>query len=352
MSSFTLSAMRNSNVAYLNRMRAQIQLDPPYQRQGAVWSVDKKRLLLDSLLNGFDIPKIYLHEHSTPLVVDGRRIRYSLIDGRQRLEAIWGYLDGDFALADDFVLFDDGSTTAAGKTFSELERSDDLLAAFLTSMNLDVCVIRTDDVEMIEEMFSRLNEAVPLNAAEKRNGRGGALRPVVRGLVDHPFFVKKLPFDNTRYRHYDLALKFLLWSDHGGPSDVKKRQLDEFWDAHSANEAHVAQLSDTVTAVLDAMVPAFEDGDRLLANVGMISVYFLSFAKRHRASETMPSRTAFVAFNEARSLDRFEHEEALPPELKDYIEFDGLAQTPNDGYALTFRLGVLERFLDKYLGAS
>src|SRR5690349_20886984 len=102
--------MRNNNIAYLTRMRDQIQLDPPYQRQGAVWSTEKKRLLLDSILNGFDIPKIYLHEHSTPLDVSGRRIRYSLVDGRQRLEAIWGYLDGEFALASDFRLFDDDSS--------------------------------------------------------------------------------------------------------------------------------------------------------------------------------------------------------------------------------------------------
>ena len=39
-------------------------------------------------------------------------------------------------------------------------------------------VIRTPAVELIEEMFSRLNEAGPLNTAENRNGKGGPLREI------------------------------------------------------------------------------------------------------------------------------------------------------------------------------
>lgn len=346
MSTFDIFDLRNNSVAYVRRMRDEIRIDPPYQRQGAIWSIDKKRLLIDSLLNNFDIPKIYLHEHSTPLEEGGRRIRYSIIDGRQRLESIWGYLNGEFALAEDFELLEDSSTTAASLTFTELQEREPRLAALLTSISLPVMIVKTDDIELIEDMFSRLNEAVPLNAAEKRNGRGGALRPVIQDLVEHPFFAAKLPFDNKRYRRHDLALKFLLWTSKGGPSDAKKRQLDEFWDANRDEASSMAALRDRVKVVLDEMTPVFEDQDKLLASVGMVSIYFLSFEHRLRSGKPRPNRAVLSAFNAARDLTPFENEEALPKEQRDYLEFDSLAQRQTDESALRFRLDVLDRFLD------
>lgn len=348
MTSFTLAPMRNNNIAYITHMREQIQLDPPYQRQGSVWSVEKKRLLIDSILNGFDIPKIYLHEHTTPLSIEGRRIRYSLIDGRQRLEAVWGFLDGEFALAEDFMLFEEESSAAAGRTFADLEQADDLLAARFMAINLDVILIKTDDIEMIEEMFSRLNEAVPLNAAEKRNGRGGAVRPVVLDLVTHPFFEQKLPFDNRRYRHYDLALKFLLWTANAGPGDAKKRQLDEFWNANADRADGLSSLRENVVEVLTSMTGVFQNEDRLLASVGMVSLYFLTFQRRLRENLFLPDRPTLIAFNEARNLGPYENEELLTFTQRGYLEFDSLAQRQTDGYALEFRLGVLDGFIDSH----
>lgn len=348
MSAFDIFDLRNNSVAYVHRMRDEIWIDPPYQRQGAIWSTDKKRLLIDSLLNNFDIPKIYLHEHTTPLEVNGRRIRYSIIDGRQRLESIWGYLDGDFALAQDFELIEDGSTAAAGLTFSELQAKEPRLAALLTSISLPVMIVKTDDIELIEDMFSRLNEAVPLNAAEKRNGRGGALRPVISELVEHPFFAHKLPFDNKRYRRHDLALKFLLWTSKGAPSDAKKRQLDDFWDENKDSAAAMARLKDQVKAVLDAMTPIFEDQDKLLASVGMVSIYYLSIDRRLRSRASLPTRSTLAAFNRARDLTPFENEDLLPKEQRDYLEFDSLAQRQTDESALRFRLDVLDRFIDAH----
>jgi len=348
MSTIDVSPMKQNTVAYLSRMRDQIQLDPPYQRQGAVWSLEKKRLLIDSLLNDFDIPKIYFHEHITPIEVEGRRVRYSLVDGRQRLEAIWDFVDGKFALDTYFVLLASGSNTLAGMTFAQLEEADDLLAATLMATSLDVRVIKTDDMDLIEEMFTRLNEAIPLNAAEKRNGRGGVLRDVIADLVTHGFFESKLPFDNKRYRQNDLALKFLLWTSAEKPVDAKKRQLDDVWYNNKTAEAAMVALSGKVKAVLDTMLPIFEDGDKLLTSVGMASLYFLYFEQRLRSGSPLPNRPKLIEFNQARDLDSFDDEESLSPEQRDYLEFDSLAQRQTDGYALEFRLGVLSRFIESH----
>jgi hypothetical protein len=349
MSEFSVSPLRTNSVAYLHRLREAIQLDPIYQRQGEVWSRSKQRLLIDSIINRFDIPKIYVHEHDPPQEIDGRRIRYSLVDGRQRLEAIWEFLDGKLALADDFVLLEDGADTAAGKTYSEIEDSTPEIAALFAATSLDVMVIRTGDIELIEEMFSRLNEAVPLNAAEKRNGRGGPLRAVVRQLVsEQEFFQDRVPFTNSRYRHFDLCTKFLYWVDEDGPADSKKAQLDQFWDeirSSKSGKKRAADMAAGAGEILGAMSTTFESRDKLLASIGMVSVYFLLYKDLLELSLGVPNRSDLTAFEAARRLRRYEDEEALPEPKRRLLEFDRLSQSPNDEGALSFRVKVLKDFL-------
>jgi Protein of unknown function DUF262 len=349
MTIFSVSALRNSSVAYLYRLRESIQVDPAYQRQGEVWSIAKQRLLIDSIINQFDIPKFYFHEHAHPLEIGGRRIRYSLIDGRQRLEAIWDFIDGKFALGEDFRLLETNSSEAAGKTFSEIEWEAPEVTALFSATSLDVMLIRTDDIELIEEMFSRLNEAAPLNAAEKRNGRGGPLRPAVRSLVDTPFFTDRLPFRNDRFRHYDLATKFLYWGYTDGPSDTKKRQLDEFWEAvkRDGNGDEIAdRLLAETTPVVEAMAGTFVQNDTLLSSIGMVSVYYLLYRERYENSQPPPTRSQLASFDKVRRLRRFEDEDDLSNQQFRLLEFDRLSQSPNDQSALQYRLRVLRDYLD------
>jgi hypothetical protein len=347
MSDFSVTPLRNSNVAYVYRMRQLIEIDPIYQRQGEVWSRGKQRLLIDSVINQFDIPKIYFHQHAVPVEVDGATYRYSLVDGRQRLEAIWDFIDNKFPLADDFVFLENESTSAAGKTYAELQAEEDDIAGLFDATSLDIMLIQTSEIELIEEMFSRLNEAVPLNAAEKRNGRGGPLRPAVQQLCTRSFFRERLPFENTRYRHFDLATKFLLFADEGGAADTKKRRLDDFWDTfrQSSNTARAEELTKIVGQVLAKMEKTFVERDRLLTSVGMVAVYFLYFLELGERGGRSPLRGELVAFDRARRLNRFDDEDDLPRAMRRLVEFDRLAQSPNDLTALQYRTEVLRDYL-------
>jgi hypothetical protein len=355
MTEFSVSPFKTSSVAYLYRLRDNIQVNPVYQRQGEVWSRTKQRLLIDSIINKFDIPKIYFHQHTNPLEINGRRIRYSLVDGRQRLEALWDFIDGRFALAEDFMLLEDNSTEPAGMTYSELEEHVPEVAALFSATSLDVMLIQTEDVELIEEMFSRLNEAVPLNAAEKRNGKGGPLRAAVRELVEEkPFFIDRLPFGNNRYRHFDLATKFLYWIDRKGPADAKKQQLDDFWDdIHNdakSGQRRATSLLTTAKPILNALAGTFQSKDTLLTSVGMVSVYYLLYQALLGEKAKPPARSEFVAFDQARRLrrsndERFNDEADLTEAERRLLEFDRLAQSPNDESALKYRLSVLRDFL-------
>ena len=349
MTDFSVFPLRTNSIAYLYRMRNSIEIDPVYQRQGEVWSKKKQQLLIDSIINRFDVPKIYFHEHPTPKNDGVRQIKYSIIDGRQRLEAVWDFMDGKFALASDFALLEDGSKVAAGKTYSELEEDIPEIAAVFEASPLDVMLIRTDDIELIEEMFSRLNEAVPLNAAEKRNGKGGYLRPVVRDLVADEFFVEKLPFGNSRYRHFDLATKFLYWIEQGGAADTKKQRLDEFWNevkADPGGQVRARELYGRALEVVSGISPTFERSDKLLASVGMVSVYFLLGMRLIADQQRIPRRAELELFEEARKINRFNDEDELSGPQRRLLEFDRRAQSPNDEGALSYRVSVLEEFLE------
>ncbi|WP_137123121.1 DUF262 domain-containing protein [Segeticoccus rhizosphaerae] len=359
---FEVHPLRNSNVQYLYSRRDEIDMSPSYQRQSAIWSLEKQQLLIDSLINGFDVPTIYLHQYAVPERVGERTIRYALVDGKQRMDAIFRFVGNSFALSEDFVRIADGSRAAAGKTFAELKEVDPLLASDLQATTLDVKTIKTTDMELVEDMFSRLNEAVPLNAAEKRNAFGGPMPRAVRELVVEPFFAAKLPFTNKRYRHYDLAAKFVYLAD-GSTSDgigsaeysgrtvrdLKKVRLDRFFKEARESDSDQSKTESLVRiskARLTELSDTFTDGDKLLSSVGMVTVYFLLALKRSASKRPFPSRSSLGEFELARKITPNAEEDSLTNADLVFMEFARLAQSPNDGSALSYRLEVLEAWLD------
>ncbi|MET8927127.1 DUF262 domain-containing protein [Streptomyces sp. NPDC004623] len=357
MEEFSIAPLRNSSVAYIYQQRPQIEMDPVYQRQGGIWSVDKQQLLIDSLINGFDVPKIYFHEFAARKTVDGNRLRYAIIDGKQRLQAIWEFLDGKFPLARDFTYFEDPQVKVGDLTYSQLSEKHPEIAAYFNATTLDIIAIRTDDTEIIEEMFSRLNEAVPLNASEKRNALGGPVPAAIRDISLHPFFTERLAFTNRRYRHWDLAVKFLYWWHMDRVADVKKFHLDSFTKEMKRKgekgDEIVENSKESVMKVLDAMAERFEDRDKLLSQVGMVSVYYLAFQEAMHAGEgNFPTREKLGEFEELRKQNRVRAESDLSEAQYELIEFDRYAQSPNDGSALGYRVKVLTSFLNGTLGEN
>ena len=83
---------RGNNVLELYRQKDFLNLNPPYQRL-SVWNRDKSERFIDSIINGFNIPKLYFHwispETAGEPLVGGRVPRFSVIDGKQRLIALW-----------------------------------------------------------------------------------------------------------------------------------------------------------------------------------------------------------------------------------------------------------------------
>lgn len=343
MKKFDVGSLHGASVWTLYRMRDRIQVNPDYQRQGEVWTMDKRQLLIDTLINKFDIPKIYLHKFARPRIINDISYDYAIVDGRQRLETMWSFIAGKFALSSDFECFSTPDVAAQGMTYQEIAKKYPDLKTDLDNFQLNVITIETDDVDLIEEMFSRLNEAVPLTAAEKRNAWGGPIPKAVRELAGAPFFIQKLPFQNKRYKHYDLAIKFLITQERNSVTDTKKAYLDRYVKDHE-NEPKTKKVPAVKAAkeILDVMTEVFADGDVLLRSVGMVMLYFHLF--RIGVSEGWSSkitRHSLVNFDKAREKNRTLAEDNLSSASYDLIEFDRYSQSPNDLYAVKFRLQIL-----------
>lgn len=351
MKKFKLASLQQSSILNMYSERDYIQLDPPYQRLGDIWPLEKKQLLIDSILNEFDLPKIYFHEFTPPQTIDGKRYQYAIIDGKQRLTTIWGFIDGEFALADDFAYLHDESKDMRGLSYNELAQKHPLMKANFDAVSLPIVTMQTEETELIEEMFSRLNEAIPLNAAEKRNAFGGPMPQAIRKLSRDTLFVRNLPFSNNRYRHFDLAAKFLYLQSEDKLTDTKKIYLDQFVrDFRGKEIAEVQSLVSKCEYIINSMSEIFVANDPLLRSVGTNVLYYWLFCNSLKEGWFKKlSRQTLLNFEEMRSANRKLAEQNLPAANYELIEYDRLVQSPNDAVAMQFRYRVLEESVKELL---
>ena len=73
--------------------------DLPYQR-GSVWTYDQRVALIKSWLSGTPIPAVVINDRTSTVWEDGhgpsgRKARWALIDGKQRLETAVAWFTGD-----------------------------------------------------------------------------------------------------------------------------------------------------------------------------------------------------------------------------------------------------------------
>ena len=250
----------------------------------------------------------------------------------------------------------DENVHAGGLTYGELAQEYPRLKLRFDSKVLDIVTIETDDVQLIEDLFSRLNEAVPLNAPEKRNAFGGPLPDVIRATAEDVFFENCILFPDKRYRHRDLAAKFLYIEHKREIVNTKKVDLDNFVHEFRRKNRGTAGKQRTEGLIQDvcrrtretlvSMVEVFEENDPLLRQVGMITLYYHLFRLARNKKVGRVTRDMLVTFEQKRADNRRLAEEDRRPNAK-LLEFDSHAQTPNDAYALKIRLGILLEFLKK-----
>lgn len=148
----------NYGVLEIIRMleRRELIVNPEYQRGSGLWPAGASSYFIDTILENFPFPKIYMAEY---LDRPERAIRKEIVDGQQRITTIHRFYEDKFRLI--------GDSRFAGRTFSDL--SDEMKDAFL-SYSVGVDVIRSASSAQILQMFRRMNAyTLPLNEAERRH---------------------------------------------------------------------------------------------------------------------------------------------------------------------------------------
>jgi hypothetical protein len=212
---------RTYDIEQLNRRHRQGKINPrPQYQRTAVWSEHRKQLLIDSILRGYDVPKLYFR-----VMPAEDQFEYEVVDGQQRLSAVFQFSDDRFKLPKESADLPCGD--AADKRFSDLSSSQqDLLANFQFACSL---IHEATDLE-IRELFLRLQEGVSLNPAEKRNALEGGMRDFVAKIADSHRVFPLTYLSKKRYHWHDLLAIVTCLIRAGGPTEVKAQQLKAMYE--------------------------------------------------------------------------------------------------------------------------
>lgn len=184
-----------------------IDLNPDFQRRN-VWDNEKRSKLIESLLVGYPVPEVVLAE------VIGEKKKYMVIDGKQRLLAINGFINPDFDSWDSNTKLKKLTIkkTIEGCKFSDFSKEDE---RYLLNADLRCTILSGyKDYSVLYDIFYRLNTgSSPLSMQELRNSiYKGEFSNYITRYTDNDLYlhrIMKLKSSDKRYRDVEILLKYL-----------------------------------------------------------------------------------------------------------------------------------------------
>ncbi|MBR6124095.1 DUF262 domain-containing protein [Candidatus Saccharibacteria bacterium] len=315
------------SIASTANMQKRIDTNPDYQRP-AVWGTSQKQLLIDTILKGYDIPKLYLRK------VASNPDKYEVVDGQQRLRAIWGFINEEYALASDAENLN--GEKIAGLKYNQL--SDDIRLDRFDSYNLDVVVITESDEEEVREMFLRLQNGTSLKAQEKRNAMPGKMRNFIKTLVNHKFF-EKVNFNNARFAHDHIAAQMCLLEIKGEICNIKNNDLNKLYKDYRDFDENSREAK-KIKRVLDYLLKVFPEKTPELERYSVISLYILVSTlidKYVIKDKVEPIREWFINF-EVRRRELAKRSLDDPEVTPEFLTYQEKIKTTSDSFdSLNYR---------------
>lgn len=349
---FKVTQFEAKTLSWWFARRLKIDMAPSYQRRGKLWSPTDKAYLIDSILNGFDVPKLYVADFTWgDSQLNKRRLSYAIIDGKQRFEAIFDFYDGKITLNDDFVYRENKSLKLAGLGYQDLKQNHADIAELFDTYNLSVMSVIASNEDPINELFVRLNRSKPLTGAEIRNAMAGPAPQLFRKVAQHDFFKKYVAFSVQRGQDLNAAAKLIMFEYEGQLSETKKRNMDQFTkDAVKAERGKLELAARRVLDTIDIMTEIFLPNDRLLVSSGTVPVYYW-FVRSVAERAYRHIREFLIEFEEARRANR-RLTTANPKSRqidRSLVDFDNLNRNTNDQASHTGRFEILQRRFSQYL---
>lgn len=351
MKNFSVKPLEPHTLTWWRNRQSKIDMDPPYQRHGRLWSPTDKAFLIDSILNAYDVPKIYVADFTwgeSPL--NRQNLQYSIIDGRQQLEAIFDFFEGKLVLNSDFILLEDPSLKLGGLSYQDLKLRYPQVAETFDEYSLSVMGVFAQSLEPVTELFVRLNRSKPLTGAEIRNAMSGPAPEVFRQIAKHELFQEYITFTVKRRQDLNAAAKILYFEFAGSLTETKKSSLDEFTKAAAKNRKELELAARRTLDVLDSMSEIFLPKDKILGSAGVFPVYYW-FTRAREANDFQYVREFLVRFEEDRKLNR---ELAMddPKVDNELLKYDRLNRSTDDIRSHRGRFEILSRRFAEFKKAT
>ena len=207
-----------------------INIKPTYQRRDR-WDIPRQSALIESFLLNIPVPPIFLAEDEYG--------KYSVIDGKQRITAIYNFIYKGMKL-EDLEKFKD----LEGYTFKGLPAQLNNALKIRPYLRV-ITLLKQSDPDLKYEVFNRLNTGgIKLLPQEVRNAAyEGEFNQLLIKLSENPFLVKQFNIDTERDRLKSKIYKemidieyvlrfFTLRSKWNSFSGNMKNELDDFMKNH------------------------------------------------------------------------------------------------------------------------
>lgn len=227
-------------------------LNPAFQRR-AVWSDKAKSYLIDTILRGKPIPKIFLRQKINASTKTSIR---EVVDGQQRLRTILSYI------SDGFKVTKLHNATYGGLFFSQLP--EDVQTAFLSyEVSVDL-LVNLPDKEVLD-IFSRLNSyAVVLNSQEKINATHFSSFKILAdniGFKYNEYWINQKIFTTgqiLRMHEIELVADLLIVFIEGIKS---KKRIRTYYDIYEKSfDYNIDTLESRFDQVINAIARIYPEG--------------------------------------------------------------------------------------------
>lgn len=222
-----------------------ILVNHDYQR-GKVWPPAARSYLIDTVLNGYPIPKISLYQKTD---LRSRKTVSEIVDGQQRSAAIFDFFSDKLRLT--------GKGPFSGKRYSDLE--EDEQQSFLAyQLSVDLFVAATD--KDIREVFRRMNSyTLPLNRQEQRHAiNQGSFKWFIVEMTDlYGQALKDMGVFTERQlaRMEDAKLLTdICYTRAEGIKNQSEPALDTFYSDHEDGYAQEAEMHDRFSGVFSQLL--------------------------------------------------------------------------------------------------